>query len=207
MTVTNIIVGLTVLISMGAFNNRELFAKLLHSPYIEHREKDYYRFISSGFIHADWMHLGINMFVLYQFGNAVELWYKAGFGQQTGGLLYLAMYLGAVILGDIPSFYKYKNDPSYRAIGASGGVSGVMLAFVVFEPWNILRLYGIVPIPAIIGAILYLAYSSYAAKQNRGNIGHDAHFYGAVFGFLFTILIKPEFLQHFLISLKDGMPF
>ena len=205
-TVTQILVGLTVLISIGAFNNRELFGKLLHSPYIEVREKDYYRFLSSGFIHADWIHLGINMFVLWQFGGIVEAYYKSGFGAQMGGIYYLILYLGAIIFGALPSFYKHKDNSAYRAIGASGGVSGVTLAYVVFQPWQNIYLYGIIAIPAIIAAILYLAYSSYAGKRNRDNIGHDAHFYGAVFGFVFTLVINPSFLTHFLIKIQN-IPF
>ena len=124
-----------------------------------------------------------------------------------GGIYYLAMYLGAILLGALPSYFKHKDNPGYRAIGASGGVSGVMLAYVIFNPWTKIYLYGIIGIPAIIAAVLYLAYSSYAAKQNKDNIGHDAHFYGAVFGFVFTILINPNFLTYFLISLQEGLPF
>ena len=205
-SVTQILVGLTVLISIGAFNNRELYGKLLHSPYVEVREKDYYRFLSSGFIHADWMHLGINMFVLWQFGGIVEAYYKNGFGAQMGGIYYLALYLGSIIFGALPSFYKHKDNPSYRAIGASGGVSGITFAYVVFLPWENIYLYALIGIPAIIAAILYLGYSSYAAKKNNDNIGHDAHFYGAVFGFIFTLAISPAFLTHFLIKLQE-VPF
>ncbi|HHB78182.1 MAG TPA: rhomboid family intramembrane serine protease [Saprospiraceae bacterium] len=205
-SVTQIIVGLTVLVSIGAFNNRELFGKLLHSPYIEVRDKDYYRFLSSGFIHADWIHLGINMFVLWQFGGIVEAYYKSRFGAELGGLYYLGLYFGAIIFGALPSYFKHKNNPSYRAIGASGGVSGVTLAYVVFQPWQNIYLYGIIGIPAVIAAILYLVYSSYAGKKNNDNIGHDAHFYGAVFGFIYTLVISPAFLTHFLIQLKE-VPF
>jgi len=205
-SVTQILVGLTVLISIGAFNNRELYGKLLHSPYVEVREKDYYRFLSSGFIHADWMHLGINMFVLWQFGGIVEAYYKNGFGPQMGGIYYLALYLGSIIFGALPSFYKHKDNPSYRAIGASGGVSGITFAYVVFLPWENIYLYALIGIPAIIAAILYLGYSSYAAKKNNDNIGHDAHFYGAVFGFIFTLAINPAFLTHFWIKLQE-VPF
>lgn len=205
-TTTQILVVITALISISAFNNRELYGKLLHSPYVEVREKDYYRFLSSGFIHADWMHLGINMFVLWQFGGIVEAYYKSGFGAQMGGIYYLVLYFGAIIFGALPSYYKHKDNPGYRAIGASGGVSGITFAYVIFQPWENIYLYGIIAIPAIVAGVLYLAYSSYAAKQNRDNIGHDAHFYGAVFGFFFTLLVSPAFREHFWIKIQE-IPF
>lgn len=203
MTVTNIIVGITVLISYLAMNNYSLKEKLMHIPYLEKREKDYFRFLSSGFIHADWMHLGINMFVLWQFGNIVESWFKLGFGSQMGGIYFLAMYLGSIIFADLPSYYKHRDHSHYRALGASGGVSGVFFASAVFQPWSMIYLYGIIGIPTIVAGVLYLVYSSYAAKQNRDNIGHDAHFYGAVFGFIFTILVNPSFLNHFIQRIQD----
>ncbi len=206
MTVTNIIVGFTVLISYLAMSNFNLKEKLMHIPYLEKRGKEYYRFLSSGFIHADWMHLGINMFVLYQFGNLVEQWFVAGFGQMMGSIYFLVMYLGAIVFADLPSYLKHQDSSHYRALGASGGVSGVFFASAVFQPWSMIYLYGIIGIPTIIAGVAYLIYSSYAAKQNRDNIGHDAHFYGAVFGFFFTILISPAFLQHFMVQIQN-IPF
>lgn len=205
MTITAFLTILTVLTSLMAFNNHELFAKLLHSPYAERHRKEYYRLITSGFIHADWMHLFVNMFVLYQFGSIVEHYYLAGFGM-WGRMVFLLMYLGAIVVGDIPTLLKYGQNPNYRAIGASGGVSGVMLAYTVFAPWQKIYIYGLIGIPSILAAVLYLAYSSWAARQNRDNIGHDAHFFGAVFGFLFTIMINPRFMNHFLENFMRGLP-
>lgn len=207
MTITNILVGITVLISYMAFTNRQLFHQLLHSPYVEKRDKDYYRLISSGFVHADYMHLGLNMYVFWSFGNNVELYFKYFMGPVTGGLLFLALYLGAIVFGDLPSYFKHQNHSHYTAVGASGGVAGIMLASVVFQPWGTIALYGFIELPAIVAAVMYLFYSAYAAKQNKDNIGHDAHLYGAIFGFVFTLLVNPLFIKIFITEFTKGLPF
>ncbi len=206
MTITLAIIALTVLISWQSFNNRDVFYKLLHNPYIEVRNKEYYRFLTSMFVHGSWMHLGINMFVLYQFGTIVEHYFVQVFGELMGRLNFLLLYLLAGILGDLPTFIKHKSNHAFSSVGASGAVSGIMFAYVLFDPWAMLLLFFIIPIPAVVAAILYLVYSSYASKRSADLIDHDAHFYGAVFGALFTIALKPALLMLFLTQLKD-LPF
>ncbi len=207
LSVTLIIVIITCLVSIPAFTNRQLFDQFKHHPYTEKREKQYYRWLTSGFLHGSWMHLGFNMYVLYGFGGSVEMEFQSSFGSTLGSVLFLLMYLFTIILAATPTYFKHLNNSNYSAIGASGGVSGVLFAFILFDPWNsIIFIFLPIPIPAIVFGILYLAYESWAAKNSRDNIGHDAHFWGAIAGFLITIAFKPTIFLDFVNELVEGFP-
>jgi membrane associated rhomboid family serine protease len=197
-SITIIIVAVCVLVSYICFGNQELFQKLKHWPYQEVREKEWYRLISSGFIHGSWMHLLINMFVFWQFGEVVEARFRLEFGLLWGNLFYTLLFVVTVVLADIPSLLKHKDNVYYSAVGASGAVSGILFVNILFYPWNLLYLYAIIPIPGIVAGVLYLIYSSWASKNSRDNIDHDAHFYGALFGLLFTVMLKPSLFIDFL---------
>lgn len=207
MSITIIIVIITGLISYQCFQNSNLFNKLKHFPYVEARQKEYFRFVTSGFVHGGWLHLLINMFVLYEFGRHVENVFLVEFGETMGRINYLLLYFLTIIFADIPTFIKHKDNPHFSSVGASGAVSGVLFVYVLFAPWNLLMLYGIIPIPGIVAAIGYLIYSSWASRQGGGRIDHDAHMYGAIFGFLFAIVLRPSFFNAFLDRLMNGMPF
>ncbi len=195
---STIIVAITAIISFMAFKDRNLFTKLMFYPSGMRQPSEYYRFISSGFIHADETHLIFNMIALYSIGSFVEGMF-AGMGFH---FYYLFLYLSGIIVASIPAFIKHRNDPRYSAIGASGGVSAVMFSMVYLAPWQQFRIMFILPMWSILFAVLYLAYSAYMAKQQRDNIGHDAHFWGGVYGFVFTFAIDPThgdiFLQQLL---------
>ena len=197
MSITIVLVIVTCLISYQAFNKPELFHKLTHNPYLVERNREYYRFLSSGFVHADWMHLIINMFVLYQFGEFVEHKFVFYFGDLMGRLNYLILYLLTLTLSDFPSYLKHRHNPQYSSVGASGAVSGIIFVYVLFQPWSMLLLFFVIPVPAIIAAVLYLVYSSWASRRGVGRINHDAHFYGALFGLAIALLMKPSLLELF----------
>lgn len=189
--VTLVIVVITVLISYRAFNNRELLSQLLFHPnsIAQNFQENAHRFITSGFVHRDWIHLIFNMFVLYEFGRLVESSYSSSFGNM-GRTLYLLMYLAGIVVGSLPSYLRNQNNPGYAALGASGAVSGVVLAFILFKPLQPLRIifFPFFGIPAVVLGILYLAYSSYMSRRGGDGVAHDAHLYGALFGFLFTLV-------------------
>ena len=197
MSITLIITLLTVFVSWQAFQNRSLFNKLLHHPFTESREGQYYRWISSGFIHNDWLHLGINMLVFYQFGGIVESIYRTHFGDLVGTIYFLILYLGSIVMGDLPSYYKHRNDSWYSAVGASGGVAGILFAYILFSPFSTMLIYGIIPIYSVIAGILYIGYEQWASRRAKDNIGHDAHIWGAIFGLVFTAIIVPRVLPFF----------
>jgi len=206
MSITLALIIVIGIVSYMALNDRSKMSKLLHSPYQEARNKEYYRWLTSIFVHANLTHLLINLFVFYSFGQVVESYFVQIFGEVFGRLNFLLLFLFSGVCADIPTFFKHKDNYGFSSVGASGAVSGVMMASVLFSPWTEWLLFFIVPVWAIVAAVLYLVYSSYASKKEGGIIDHDAHFYGAVFGVLFTIALKPEIFDFFLIQLKE-LPF
>ena len=207
MSVTLIIIIFTIIISVQGFSRIDILEKLKHSPYVEVRNKEYYRLLTSGLVHADYIHLGFNMFVLWQFGEAVEHIYEGIFGEGIGRLLYLVLYFTAIIFADLPSLRKHKDNPAYASVGASGAVSAVIFAFILFHPWAEMSLYGIIPFRAVIGGALYLVYEQWASTNSNDNIGHDAHFTGAIYGIMFTVLLQPSIYNDFIEQLIYNSPY
>jgi membrane associated rhomboid family serine protease len=202
MSVTLIIIIVTGLISFNAFNNPTLKSRLMFNPYIIIRDKEYHRFITSGFIHGDMLHLLFNMFVLYMFGTYVENIFSAIYGT-TGTILYVLMYFLGIIVSDIPSFIKHKDAPYYNALGASGGVSSLLFSFIIFDPTQDLCLYGLLCFPGFIWGGLYIIYSYYMGKKGGDNINHEAHLYGGLFGIVFTIIAVPGVIPNFIEQLSN----
>lgn len=203
--VTLTILIVTVLSSYQAFERPAFKSNMLFLPNLIQRDfgRQAHRFLTSGFIHADWIHLIFNMFVLLEFGKVVEAFYTQAFGM-TGRLLYALMYIAALIVSSIPSYIKHKDNPGYGALGASGAVSAVVFSFILFLPTAPLTFIFLpfFDIPAILLGIGYLLYSSYMAKRGDTRIGHDAHFYGALFGFIFPIAFEPRLLELFIMTIQ-----
>jgi membrane associated rhomboid family serine protease len=198
-TLTNIIIGITCLISLAAFNNPVLKMNLLHYPNREFHQGEKYRLLSSGFIHADFQHLLFNMMTLYFFGTPLNEWFSEDsmFGA-SGTIIYGIFYLISIVAAGMITYYKHKDNVGYTALGASGAISAVLYAFILHAPWSGIFIYFIpIPIPAVVFGALYLWYENYASKNVNDNIGHDAHFYGAVFGMLFVVALKPVVLMEF----------
>ena len=195
--ITLIIIAITVLFSIAAFNRPELFYRYNFNPYQTIRRKQWYRLFSHALLHANWEHLFVNMFVLYSFGNAMEKYFAYYFGHNVL-LLYLGLYLGGIVASSIKTLVKQKDNYNYNAVGASGAVSAVVFASIFFDPLNMIYFFAIIPIPGILFGILYLWYSSYMSKRNIDNVGHEAHFWGAVFGFVYPLLLKPSLIYNFI---------
>lgn len=206
MSITIVLILVTLAVSYQGFTNVEFFNRFKHNPYAESHYNQGYRLLTHGFLHADWIHLLINMFVLYNFGSIVESEFDDNFGPILGKVYFAGIYLLTIPASSLSTHYKYKDAPHYSAIGASGATSGMMFIFILFYPWEKILIYGILEIPGIICGILYLIYSSWASKNSNDNIGHDAHLYGAIFGFVFAIILKTSFLYTFLNELKH-IPF
>ena len=200
MTYTLIIIVLTALVSIAAFNNEELYTKLILWPRIMTNPAEYYRLLSSGFIHADWGHLFFNMFTLFFFGQVVENAFK----EMDRPLLFILLYLTGIIVASLPSFLKNINNSYYRSLGASGGVSAVLFASVYFDPWEKIYFYFIpIGIPSILFSVLYLAYSVYMSRRGTDNVNHNAHFWGAIYGIMFVFVFDPTHGQTFLEQIKS----
>lgn len=198
---TIFIIIATVGISMLAFSNQQLMDKLLFSPYKTIHSKEWHRLLTHGFVHADYVHLFINMFVLYSFGSAVESIFKS---LQYSGVIqswllnFCVLYFGGIIIASLTTLKKHKDNFYYHSVGASGAVSAIVFTYIFFDPLQRLLFMFIIPIPAIVFGILYLAYSHYMSKKEGDYINHDAHFVGSVFGFIYPLLINPKLITIFL---------
>lgn len=190
--VTYALIGLTVLVSWQAFNNRQLLDRLILWPPAIDRRKQYDRLVTHGFIHADMQHLLFNMITLYFFGKAIE----PVFVSKIGMLGYAAFYLSAIVIAILPTYARHRHDSGYRSLGASGAVSAVLFSYILFAPWNLIFVF-FLPVPAIVYAVAYIGYSIWMDRRGQDNVNHSAHLWGAAYGVMFTLLIEPEVLGHF----------
>lgn len=182
---------------MAAFRRIELLYKYQFNAYMILKRRQWYRLLTHAFLHANWEHLIVNMMVFFFFGKALESYFSYYFGNLAIPL-FLLLYFGSVVFSSLYDLRKYRNHHHYNAVGASGATSAVVYATIFFAPLQKIYFFFIIPIPGIIFAVLYLYYSYYMGKRNIDNIGHSTHFYGALFGFLFPILIKPQLFSLFL---------
>ncbi len=203
---TLLLIIITGITSFLAFRDPEMMRKFIFSPYVVARHKEWYRFFSSGLIHANMMHLLLNLYVLYIFGSSVEFYFQ-GYFDRFNNILFLFMYGAAIGFSELFSFFKHRDNPRYASLGASGAVSAVVFASILFDPLRGIGLLFIpgLYIPGVVAGVLYLVYSAYMAKKNIDNIGHNAHFYGAVFGFFFPCLIQPTLIFDFFHQIKNGL--
>lgn len=186
------IVVINVIVSLGTLY---LYPRLIETgylkPYRTVRKNAWYELLTSGFLHANLGHLFVNMFTLYFFGPVME--------RVLGTGHFLGLYLTGLIAAGIPSVIKFKDDPTYATLGASGAVGSVLFAFIFLFPLEKIYLLLIpIPIPAFVFAILYLIYSMYASKQERGKINHEAHIAGALWGILYLVIFVPNTIDHLL---------
>ncbi|MDR1667325.1 MAG: rhomboid family intramembrane serine protease [Bacteroidales bacterium] len=189
---TLFIIGITTAISIIAFSRRDWFEKLLFNPYRTYHCKEWHRLLTHGALHVDWMHLIVNMLVLLSFGPHVEKYFvlmseTTWLKSPSSG--YLFFYLSALVVSSLGTLRKHRDHEWYNSAGASGAVSAVLFCSIFFEPRNTLLLMGIIPIKAYVFGPLYLIYSYYSARRESGNVNHDAHWAGAIFGFCFPLLI------------------
>jgi membrane associated rhomboid family serine protease len=205
---TYIIIAISVLISFYAFKRPEFLSKLMLSPYQVRHHQQYYRFISSGFIHADHMHLLVNMFSLFFFGPAVESELHALFGS-SGSIYFLVLYFVGMIVADLPSYVKYRNQKNFNSLGASGAIAAVVFAFIIFKPLQHLCIFIGICMPGFILGTLYIVFSYLQGKKPHAklsHINHDAHLYGALFGLVFCIIVYPPSLPEFFEQIMSWEP-
>ena len=189
--VATVILLATIATSLMAWNDPILMARFLLNPFKIVRSKEYYRTLSSGMIHADGMHLFFNMYSFYMFAFILE--------QIMGHVIFAIFYVLSMIMSHIYVIAKHQNNPAYNALGASGAVSGLVLAFIMWNPsWNLRFIFLPVEIPGWLFGILYMAYSQYAAKKGNDNIGHDAHLWGALSGVILAPILSQEIRNGFL---------
>lgn len=193
MSVTLVIIIITVIVSILAFRSQKVMGDLIFYPAVIDRTNQYYRFITYGFIHADLSHLFFNMYAFYLFGGACETSFSAIFGNY-GKTFYLLMYFLALIASVVPDFNKNKTNPGYRSLGASGAVSAVVFAYILFQPLQGIGLLFIpIFIPGFLFGILFLIVSYFLGKKGGTSVNHSAHIWGAIFGVVFLIIFSELF--------------
>lgn len=191
---------ITIIVSLIALSNQKVMSRLIFWPPAMQRGQ-YDRFITHGFVHADGGHLIFNMITLFFFGSVIESFYR----QYFFDLGFVLFYLGGLIVAIIPSYLQHKNDHRWASLGASGAVSAVLFAYILFEPWKLIFVF-FIPVPAIIFAFLYVAYSIWSGKRGNSNVNHSAHLWGAAYGVLMTIILEPRVISHFFNKLMQ-LPF
>ena len=196
MSINLIIIAITCIVSFMAFKNSRLMNDLILWPPAITKQREYHRLVTYGVIHADFMHLLFNMITLYFFGSAME----PLFASRLGPFGFALFYIGGLVISILPTYLKNRSNPNYRSLGASGAVSAVLFSFVLIAPWSQIVLL-VIPMPAIVYAVLYTGYSIYMDRSGQGNVNHSAHLWGALYGVVFTLLVDHSLLAHFLDAL------
>jgi membrane associated rhomboid family serine protease len=194
--------GITVATSFLAWNQPNLFSQLMMNPYAISHRNQYYRFITSGLIHKDHMHLLFNMFSFFFFGLAIERVFREVYSD-LGGIYFIILYVIAIVVSDLPTYFKNKNNPGYNSLGASGAVSAIIFAYIIFQPLQSICLYIALCMPGFIMGLLYIGFSYYQGRKANDNINHDAHLYGALFGLLFCIVTFPASIPQFIDQIRN----
>ncbi len=203
LSITVILIILTAGISIYGFNKPDFLYRWMFIPYQIKNYGQWDRFVTSGFIHKDYMHLLFNMFTFYFFGGVVEQLLAYRFGQILGGVLFVAFYLAGIVISDIPTYLKNQDNRHYRALGASGGTAATVFASIIIMPLSDICLFGIVCLPGFILGGLFLIYSYLKGKNQDDAINHDAHLYGAIFGIVFIFVLFPYSVLDFFDQIKN----
>lgn len=191
------LIGVTALISGLALTAvpRILDEGMLR-PYVVFHENRWYQLITHAFLHADFGHLALNMITLFFFGPLLE--------QTVGASTFMMLYISGAVVSSIPTLFKHRNRPNYASLGASGAVESVLFSFIIFYPFERIYLMLIpIGIPAILFGVLFLGYSYWESMRGRGNINHDAHIAGAIWGVIFTFAVVPHSVDHFFTMLRN----
>lgn len=200
-SISLIIMAVTILVSLAAWQKPDWMDLMTMNPYLIDRRKQYWRFVSSGFIHADFTHLFFNLFSFYFFGTQLDHVFSVifpGFGTE----MFVIFYLLGILVADLPTYFKQKNNANFNSLGASGAVSAVIFAGIMFFPTEKIYLFGLLGIPGIIYAGLFTWYSIEMDRRGKDYINHSAHLFGGLFGILFVSLTYPKVWITFIEQIK-----
>jgi membrane associated rhomboid family serine protease len=204
------IIGFTIWASYRGFKLPEFREKWLLIPYLVKDDRQWYRMLSHGFIHANTSHLFLNLFVLWQFGSGVEDAFSAGELDSpvwglSGNWTFPILYFGALLAASIPAILKHGENPNYASLGASGAVSAVLMAYILLYPTHTLLLFFVIPMPAALAGVLFLVYESYMNRKKRTGIAHDAHLMGAIFGIAFVFLFDTAVVEDAFYAIQQSL--
>lgn len=213
--VTTTFIIIILVFSFYCFFDRSKMVKYMFYPYAISRNNEHYRFLTHAFIHGDLMHLGLNVFSLFMFGYAVEEIYfyhlfvgdpfeaseeEKQHAYRLAKLAYIGLFTGGIYAASITEYFRNRNNPMYSSLGASGAIEAIIFSFIIINPFQKLYLFAALGLPAWLIGILFLLASYYMSKRKTGDpqadrIGHEAHFWGAIFGIIYTLLLKPSLAQ------------
>jgi membrane associated rhomboid family serine protease len=196
----------TVITSLAGFYGYINLNRWMLNPYLTLRKKQFDRIVSSGLVHADFTHLLFNMLSFYFFAFYLEQ-LMVRISGNVGHFYFGAIYFASMIIANIPTLIKHRNNYNYNSLGASGAVSGMIFSLIFFAPASKIYLYFIIGMPAILFAVLYIAFSIYLSRNKRDNINHEAHLWGAISGFILTFFFYPDYLQSFFYQVTNLLNF
>ena len=201
--ITYTFLAIIIVFSVYCFNNRNAMGKYLFHPYSIYHNQEHYRFLTHAFIHGDFMHLAFNCIALYSFGLALENhFFPNMFGEKLGKIYYILLFTGGIYAASFTEYFRNKNNPDYSSLGASGAISSIMFCFIMVSPLSQISLF-FFPMQGWIAGVLLLGVSYYLIRRKRttaysDNISHESHFWGALFGVIFILVLKPVLLKHFI---------
>lgn len=187
----SIILIVTLVVSLAALSNPQLLGWAMLRPYYLVRRREYEKLITSGFVHADYGHLAFNLITFYFFAFTLE--------RRIGAMAFVSLYFIGMVLSELGTYIKHRNNENYASLGASGAILAVLFAYIAYFPQaRLMMLFLPIPIPAPLFAVGYLAYSYYASRQQRDRVNHDAHIGGAITGLAFVALTDPRAFRRLL---------
>jgi membrane associated rhomboid family serine protease len=201
--ITYTLLAIIVIFSVYCFNDRKAMQKYLFHPYSIKRKGEHYRFLTHAFIHGDYMHLAFNCLALYSFGQALENhFFPQLFGEKAGKIYYVLLFTGGIYAASLTEYFRNKNNPDYSSLGASGAISSILFCFIMLSPLSRIMLF-FIPIQGWLAGALLLGVSYYLIRRKKtssytDNISHESHFWGAMFGMVFILVLKPALLKIFI---------
>ncbi len=207
LSTTVILILITVFTSYLGFKKPKILSRWMFTPYLIKNKGEWDRFILSGLIHKDGVHLLFNMFTFYFFGSLVEQFLAYRLGYLPGTIVFILFYFAAIIISDIPTYIKHQNHSYYHALGASGGTAAAVFASIVIMPLSNICLFGIICLPGFVLGILFLIYTFVQAKKGGDGINHDAHLFGSIFGIIFILILSPSSALVFWNQIINFRPF
>lgn len=206
--ITYTFLAIMVVFSLYCFNDRQAMYKYLFHPYSIHHNREHYRFLTHAFIHGDYMHLIFNCLALYSFGLQLEEGFfgnPEAFDPRIGKIYYILLFTGGIYAASFTEYFRNKNNKDYSSLGASGAISSIMFCYIMISPLSRISLF-FFPMQGWIAGILLLGVSYYLIRRKRttsysDNISHESHFWGALFGVVFIIILKPVILDNFIFQI------
>jgi membrane associated rhomboid family serine protease len=201
--ITYTLLGIILLFSVYCFNDRRAMGKYLFHPYSIHHGREHYRFLTHAFIHGDYLHLAFNCLALFSFGTIIEdVFFPKLFGDKLGRIYYILLFTGGIYAASITEYIRNKNNPDYSSLGASGAISSILFCFIMVSPLSNISFF-FFPMKGWVAGFLLLGVSYYLIRKKRkggysDNISHESHFWGALFGVAFILILKPSLARIFL---------